>query len=174
MKIELPPVAVPRRILGLSYKVMQREAVRLINVGCFQQGIRGPRELSLLAGVSEEKASLVYCGDGERPNLVDDEILALNGKEWDDLLSVADVSLETWVETSIANNPKKINEKDLVVGLVPQYGASSTGHEPSLETQRRIGTILGYSSAFYLKASNIVLPVAHSRQRRGKHIEYPA
>jgi hypothetical protein len=143
---------------GLSFKVMQKEAVNLINIGCVHNGVRSPRELSLRAGVSEEKARFVYRGDGVCEP--DEKLIVINGKEWDDLLSAVDVSLDEWIGKSFSSNPKEIGKQDLVVGLVPQYGASSTSQRPPIETQERIGTILGYSSAFYLKASDIVLPKA--------------
>lgn len=147
---------------GLSFKVMQSEALRLIRAGCFEKGIRSPQELGLLAGISAEKASLVYpCPKG--PGRDDTEALNLNGKEWDGLLAAADVSLETWVEKSTSRTPNEVSDKDLVTEIAPEYLASSNGQRPVPETEERIGRIVGYSSAFFLKASGVVLPSSTNR-----------
>jgi hypothetical protein len=138
---------------------MQMEAIRLINLNCVNKSIRGARDLSIRAGIPEEKTRLIYREPGA-PLPADHEPVILNGKEWDALLSAVEVPLETWIEKSQDKNISPVAENDKVISLVPQFGASADGCEPPAETQERIGTILGYASAFYLKASNVELPVA--------------
>jgi hypothetical protein len=144
---------------GLSFKIMQMEAIRLINLNCVNKNIRGARDLSIRAGIPEEKTRLIYREPGA-PLSADHEPAILNGKEWDALLSAVEVPLETWIEKSQEKNIPPMSEDDAVVSLVPQFGASADGCEPPAEVQERIGTILGYASAFYLKASDVQLPIA--------------
>ena len=148
------------RIRGLSYVTMQNRAAQLICLGCFQQSLRGPRDLSLRAGVPVEKAALVYpegSVEGQMP-APSKERIELNGDEWDNLLSAAGVSLEQWIQKSREDSPKQVDPEDLVTNLAVEFGASSDGGIPSGDIQKRIRITLGYASAFYLKASGVEQP----------------
>jgi hypothetical protein len=159
MKEHESSAAAPVPSHGLSFRVMQMEAIRLINLSCVNKSIRGSRDLSIRAGIPEDRTRLVYRAPGT-PLPADSEPIILNGKEWDALLSAVEVPLEMWINKCQEKHAAPVDENDKVVSLAPQFGASADGCEPPAETQQRIETILGYSVAFFLKASNIILPKA--------------
>jgi len=131
----------PQSASQASFTRMALAAARLIKEHTHP---RGAFELPAASGVSSEKVTSLWYGNyaGELPSL--------SGKEWEALISAAEVPLDQWIAES-SGNPSDPDDK-VTIESEPVYGAAS-GYEPSDEAKDKLRQLIGLSTAFYLKAS---------------------
>src|SRR5207247_2145112 len=123
-----------------------RDAVR----DCCLQNNISARLLAAKSGVDAQKVEWLLTSSQD-----EFDPYALNGKEWERLISSAGASPEEWLNNAaeLTSAQYPIEKANTAIVLDPQYGAGALS-EPSPEADHRIRAFLKATNTFYLAASN--------------------